>query len=349
MLEDQAREFKPGLVAVFDDNGERELRTRLRDTDIKVVSGMDGLIEAAACQEADTVITAVVGMIGLRPTLAAIDAGKDIALANKETLVCAGEIVMGAAAEKKVKILPVDSEHSANFQCLQGQLNRSISSGVNSEIKRILLTASGGPFRGKTYDELASVTKEMALRHPNWSMGPKITIDSATMMNKGLEFIEAMHLFSVTPAQIKVLVHPQSVVHSMVEFSDNSVIAQMGPADMRLPIQYALTYPERREHIVDSVDFTKFQSLTFFEPDLDAFRCLDLAMKTAERGGTSCAVMNGANEEAVGLFLQDKITFNQIYEFVAKAVDIIDNVQEPSLEDVLEADRQARDIVKSFM
>lgn len=337
LLEQQAREFKPKIAVVYDENGAKDLKIRLADTDVKVLTGMDGLLQAAAMEEADTVITAVVGTIGLRPTMAAIENGKRIALANKETLVCAGKLVMKAAKEYGAEILPVDSEHSAIFQCLMGNKGR--------EIKRILLTASGGPFRGRTYDELANVTKAQALKHPNWSMGAKITIDSATLMNKGLEFIEAMHLFGVKPEQIKVLVHPQSIVHSMVEYVDNSVIAQMGLPDMRLPIQLALTYPDRVQSVTPEIDFTKTSALTFEEPDTDTFRCLDLAMRIADHSGAACAVMNAANEAAVGLFLEDKIKFNRIYELVSEAVEKIGSDSANNIDDILRADEAARRFV----
>lgn len=337
LLEQQARKFKPKIAVVYDENGAKDLKIRLADTDVKVLTGMDGLLQAAAMEEADTVITAVVGTIGLRPTMAAIEKGKRIALANKETLVCAGKLVMKAAKEYGAEILPVDSEHSAIFQCLMGNKGR--------EIKRILLTASGGPFRGRTYDELANVTKAQALKHPNWSMGAKITIDSATLMNKGLEFIEAMHLFGVKPEQIKVLVHPQSIVHSMVEYVDNSVIAQMGLPDMRLPIQLALTYPDRVQSVTPEIDFTKTSALTFEEPDTDTFRCLALAMRIADHSGAACAVMNAANEAAVGLFLEDKIKFNRIYELVSEAVEKIGSDSANNIDDILRADEAARRFV----
>ena len=336
LLEEQAREFKPRLVAVFSEKSAADLKLRLADTSIRVVSGMDGVIEAAA-DSSNTVITAMSGAAGLIPTMAAIKKGKRIALANKETLVCAGTLVMAAAREYNAEILPVDSEHSAIFQCLAGQGNALVS--------RILLTASGGPFRGRSFEELSKVRKEDALKHPNWNMGRKITIDSATLMNKGLEFIEAMHLFGVSPEKIKVLVHPQSVVHSMVEFIDGSVIAQCGQPDMKLPIQYALTHPNRMESISEPPDFIKMSPLTFLEPDLDAFPCLKIAMDTAKRGGTAAAAMNAANEEAVNLFLQDKIGFNGIYEQVLYALESIKNIENPSLDEILSADRQARELV----
>jgi len=333
-LEKQARKFRPALVAMREEKAGRDLRVRLSDTAVRVVWGDEGLIEAVSQPESDTVITAVVGMVGLRPTMAAIQSGKRIALANKETLVCAGHLVMSEARRYGAEIIPVDSEHSAIFQ--------SLSAGKQREIKRILLTASGGPFRGKTYEELAAMTRKEALHHPNWSMGQKITIDSATMMNKGLEFIEAMHLFRVKPEQIRVLVHPQSIVHSMVEYCDNAVVAQMGVADMRIPIELALTYPERSGPVAAELDFTKIPPLTFENPDLDAFRCLRLAMEIADRKDAACAVMNGANEAAVGLFLQDKISFNGIYESVAQTVEELGNLPSSSVDEVILADARAR-------
>jgi 1-deoxy-D-xylulose-5-phosphate reductoisomerase len=336
LLEEQVREFKPSLVAVFDEKAAADLKIRLRDTSVRIVSGMEGVIEAAA-DSSGTVITAMSGAAGLRPTMAAIEKGKRIALANKETLVCAGEIVMAAAGTHGAEIVPVDSEHSAIFQCLDGQKDTGFS--------RIILTASGGPFRGMSREELKNVRKEDALKHPNWSMGPKITIDSATLMNNGLEFIEAMHLFGASPDNIDVLIHPQSIVHSMVEFADGSVLAQCGVPDMKIPIQYALTYPERKPSIVPAPDFTK-APLTFFKPDLETFPCLKIAMESARLGGTAPAVMNAANEEAVRLFLNDKISFYGIYDAVVLALDSIKNKASPTLEDILEADRQARELVR---
>ena len=337
LLEAQARKFSPELVAVFDEERASELEKRLSDTNISVVSGMEGLIAAAEIPSADTVITAVMGMIGLKPTIAAIRQGKRIGLANKETLVCAGNIVMAEAKKYNAEIIPVDSEHSAIFQSMAG--------GKRSEVKRILLTASGGPFRGKKYDEIKNATKEAALKHPNWSMGQKITIDSASMMNKGLEFIEAMHLFGVRPDQIEVLVHPQSIVHSAVEFSDNSVIAQLGVADMRIPIQYALTYPDRMPSPAKSLDLTALSALTFEKPDTDTFKSLKLAMDTAGRKDAACAVMNGANEAAVALFLQDKIAFGEMYECVSFAVEELGGMKADTIDDVLLADEAARKFV----
>ena len=340
LLEQQARKYNPELVAIYDAAAANDLKVKLSDTGTKVVSGMEGLIEAATIESAETIVTAVVGTVGLRPTLAALEKGKRVALANKETLVCAGEIVMRTAREHNAKIIPVDSEHSAIFQCLD-QHN-------DSELSRILLTASGGPFLGRNIFELALVTREEALRHPNWKMGEKITIDSATMMNKGLEYIEAMHLFGVSPDQIVVLIHPESVVHSMVEFVDNSVMAQLSRADMRIPIQYALTYPDRFPSLSGPLYLDKVGTLTFEKPDLKSFVCLDLAMKTARRGGTACTVLSAANEHAVQLFLNNEVTFNAIYELTYAAVEYASFVENPTLEDILAADEEARQLVERY-
>ena len=339
--EQQARALHPSLVAVYNEEKAKELKTKLADTDIRVVSGMDGLIEAATLPEADVVVTAVVGMVGLLPTMAAIEAGKAIALANKETLVCAGQIVMRAAREKGVPILPVDSEHSAIFQCLQG--------AAGNRINRILLTASGGPFFGMIREQMRHVTKEQALHHPNWSMGAKITIDSASMMNKGLELIEAMWLYDVEPDDIDIVVHRESIVHSAVEFEDGSVIAQMGNPDMRLPIQYALTYPERVPCKVPPLDLPRRHNLTFFAPDEEAFPTLGLARRAAAARGNLGAIMNGANEAAVELFLHDKIPFYRIPELVQAAMDNVEYLPEITIEDVLASDRAAREIVKGLL
>ena len=339
--EQQARALHPSLVAVYNEEKAKELKTKLADTDIRVVSGMDGLIEAATLPEADVVVTAVVGMVGLLPTMAAIEAGKAIALANKETLVCAGQIVMRAAREKGVPILPVDSEHSAIFQCLQG--------AAGNRINRILLTASGGPFFGMSREQMRHVTKEQALHHPNWSMGAKITIDSASMMNKGLELIEAMWLYDVEPDDIDIVVHRESIVHSAVEFEDGSVIAQMGNPDMRLPIQYALTYPKRVPCKVPPLDLPRKHNLTFFAPDEEAFPTLGLARRAAAARGNLGAIMNGANEAAVELFLHDKIPFYRIPELVQAAMDDVEYLPEITIEDVLASDRAAREIVKGLL
>ena len=337
LLEEQARLFRPEFVAVYDEQAAAELKTALRDTDIRVGSGMEGLLEAATLENADCVVTAVSGAVGLRPTLAAIEEKKRIALANKETLVCAGEIVMKRAAETGAEIIPVDSEHSAVFQCLMGR--------QKGELRRILLTCSGGPFRGRKREELENITPAQAVKHPRWNMGAKISVDSATLMNKGLEFIEAMRLFSVSPDDIQVVIHPQSVIHSMVELVDGTVIAQMGVPDMGLPIQLALTYPERLPSMFDRLDFTRLQDLSFSAPDLENFPGLRLAMDCARRGGTAGCVMSAANEEAVHLFLQEKIGFNRIYDLAADAVKALAQDTAEDLETVLEADAAARRFV----
>ena len=340
LAEEQARRFRPELVAAVDETAAAELRVRLADTPVRVVSGKEGLMEAACLPAADTVVTAVVGIAGLEPTLAAIDAGKRIALANKETLVCAGKLVMDRAAEKGAEIVPVDSEHSAIFQCLQGLRDKK-------EVRRLIITASGGPFFGKSREELAHVTRVQALKHPNWSMGAKITIDSATLMNKGLEFIEAMRLYRMPPEKIGIVVHRESIIHSMVECVDGAVLAQMGSADMRLPIQYALTWPERTEGPVTPLDLLNCPPLTFRAPDTHTFRCLALALDCARKGGNSTAVLNGANEAAVGLFLEDKIGFLDIARLVERALAAVPFVEKPTLDDILAADRAARQAVFS--
>ena len=340
LAEEQARKFNPELVAAVDETAAAELRVRLADTPVRVVSGREGLMEAACLPAADTVITAVVGIAGLEPTLAAIDAGKRIALANKETLVCAGELVMDRAAEKGAEIVPVDSEHSAIFQCLQGLRDKK-------EVRRLIITASGGPFFGRSREELAHVTRAQALKHPNWSMGAKITVDSATLMNKGLEFIEAMRLYRMPLEKIGIVVHRESIIHSMVECVDGAVLAQMGSADMRLPIQYALTWPERTEGPVTPLNLLNCPPLTFHAPDTDTFRCLALALECARKGGNSTAVLNGANEAAVGLFLEDKIGFLDIARLVERALAAVPFVAKPSLDDILAADRAARQAVFS--
>lgn len=341
-LEEQARRFHPELVAAYDESAAAELRIRLADTGIRVASGMEGLIEAATLPSADTVVTAVMGMIGLRPTLAAIDAHKRIALANKETLVCAGELVMARAAQEGVEIVPVDSEHSAIFQCLQGCADRG-------EVKRLILTASGGPFFGWSRERLQSVTKADALKHPNWSMGAKITIDSATLMNKGMEFIEAMRLYHMPPEKIQIVVHRQSIIHSLVEYCDNAILAQIGSADMRLPIQYALTWPHRTKAAATELDLFSCPELTFQRPDPETFRCLGIALECAKKSGTSCAVMNGANEAAVDLFLHDKIGFLDIADLVEHALAVVPAQSAEHLDAVLEADRAAREAVYSHI
>ena len=339
LLEQQARRFRPRLVVTCTEAAARELRIALADTDIAVASGLTGLTDAAALPEADTTVTAVTGMIGLKPTLAAIEGRKRIALANKETLVCAGELVMAKARETGAEILPVDSEHSAIFQCLEGNRGRPV--------RRILLTASGGPFFGWTREQLASVTREQALQHPNWSMGAKITVDSATMMNKGLELIEAMRLYGLPAKNIEIVVHRESIIHSMVEYSDGAVLAQLAVPDMRLPIEYALTWPERGEEIVPPLDFTACPPLTFARPDEATFGCLRLARKAAERPGTACAVLNGANEAAVHRFLRGEIGFLDIEALVARALEEVPGVSDPGLEEILAADAEARRSVEA--
>ena len=334
-LEEQCRRFKPSLAVMMDPAAAADLKTRLADTGIRVASGPEGLVEAATLAEADTVLTAVVGMVGLVPTLAAVRQGKRIALANKETLVCAGELVMDGAEQYGAEIVPVDSEHSAIFQCLQGSKDRG-------EVKRLILTASGGPFWGWDKERIASATIEQALNHPNWSMGAKITVDSATLMNKGLEFIEAMRLYRMPPEKISIVVHRESIIHSMVEYCDNAVLAQMGVPDMRLPIQYALTWPSRTQAVAKPLDLLTCPPLTFHAPDYEAFPCLSLALETAKTGGTATAVLNGANEAAVGLFLAGKIPFGDIARRVEHALAGVPVVQSPTLEDVLAADEAAR-------
>ncbi len=339
-IEAQIREFKPELAVMYDENAAKDLRSRIADTATKVKSGMEGLMEAAVIENADTVLNSVVGMVGLKPTLAAINAGKNIALANKETLVTGGKLVMDAVAKNNVNMYPVDSEHSAIFQCLQGMNDKR-------ELKKIILTASGGPFFGKTSEELRNVTVEQALNHPNWSMGRKITIDSATMMNKGLEVIEAKWLFDVDVDNIEVVVHRESIIHSMVEFADNSVIAQLGAADMRIPIQYAITYPCRLPSPVRELSLTDIGSLTFAKPDFDTFVCLSQCIRAIKQGELAPVAANGANEAAVELFLSRKIGFLQIGELVRGAVDSVSRNTITSVSDILDADKAAREFVFS--
>ena len=339
LMAQQCRQFHPQLAVMATREAAQELQAALIGEKTQVAWGEDGLIAAATIPEADCVITAVVGMVGLKPTLAAIRAGKRIGLANKETLVCAGELVMAEAEECGAEIVPVDSEHSAIFQCLMGCADRR-------EVKKILLTCSGGPFFDMDAADLKYVTKADALRHPNWKMGPKITVDCATLMNKGLEVIEAMRLYRVPLEQVEVLVHRQSIVHSLVEFTDGAVMAQLGAPDMRLPIQLALTYPQRMESPAPKLDLTQCAALTFCHPDLEKFPCLALAMECAKWGGTACPAMNGANEEAVALFLADKIGFYDIYRLVAQAVEQVPFIQNPTLEEILEADHLARQAVR---
>ncbi len=334
-MEEQCRAFSPELAVMMDPAAAADLRVRLADTSVRIASGMEGLLEAASLESTDTVITAVVGMVGLKPTLAAIREGKRIALAIQETLVCAGELVMAEAARFGAEVVPVDSEHSALFQCLQGCRDRG-------EVRRLILTASGGPFFGMDCEAISLVTKEQALKHPNWSMGAKITIDSATLMNKGLEFIEAMRLYQLPPERISIVIHRESIIHSLVEYCDNAVLAQLGAPDMRLPIQYALTWPERTTAVAKPLDLLSCPPLTFYPPDYEAFPCLSLALKAARTGGTATAVLNGANEAAVGMFLADQISFGEIAERVARSLEAIPVIHNPTLEDVLAADEAAR-------
>ena len=336
-IEKQAREFKPEKVALVDEKAAADLKIKLADTDIKVLGGMDGVCECAEIQSADTVLNSVVGMAGLKPTLTAIYAGKKIALANKETLVAGGQLVMSEAKKHGVEILPVDSEHSAIFQCLQGK-------PTNKALKKIILTASGGPFFGKTADELRDVTVGKALKHPNCSMGAKITIDSATMMNKGLELIEAVWLFSVKPDDVDIVVHRESIVHSAVEYDDNSVIAQLGLPDMRIPIQYALTYPERFESPVGELSLSQIGKLTFFEPDYETFRCINLCRKAINMGGLYPAAVNSANEQANLMFRQGKIGFLDIADKVEAVLEKTPHYDNYTFEDILEIDKFAREI-----
>lgn len=341
-LERQIREFKPKYAALVDETAAKELSSRVADTDTKIYSGLECVCECACADEADTVINSVVGMAGLKPTLDAIEAGKKIALANKETLVAGGQLVMDNAKKKNVPILPVDSEHSAIFQCLQGCRDKKT-------LKKIILTASGGPFFGKTKDELKSVTVREALNHPNWSMGAKITIDSATMMNKGLELIEAVWLFGVKPENVDIVVHRESVVHSLIEYVDNSVIAQLGVPDMRIPIQYALTYPERYESPVSELSLADYGKLTFFKPDYDTFECINICRNAVMKGGLYPAAANSANEEANYQFRHGKISFLRIPELVRLGVEKAPDKADYTLEDVLETDREVRAYIKSLI
>ena len=339
LLERQIREFKPELAAVWNPDRAAELRDRVRDLDVKVLSGMDGLLAAASEPRSEILVTAVVGMIGVLPTIEAIKAGKDIALANKETLVTAGHIIMPLAREKQVKILPVDSEHSAIFQSLQG--------GQQRTLRKILLTASGGPFRGKKKEELENIQVEDALKHPNWEMGKKITIDSSTMINKGLEVIEAKWLFGVTVDQIQVVVQPQSIIHSMVEYEDGAVIAQLGTPDMKLPIQYALYYPERRFLPGERLDFGELSAITFERPDMETFYGLQLAFEAGRRGGSLPTVFNAANERAVALFLIRKIRYLQIPEIIRACMEEHRNILEPTVEEILKTEQETYEFIKS--
>ena len=339
-MAEQCRKFRPELAVMATEDAAKELSQRISDLPIRVNWGQAGLLEAASAPSADCVITAVVGMVGLKPTLAAIRAGKRIGLANKETLVCAGELVMAEAEKYHAEIIPVDSEHSAIYQCLMGASDKR-------EVKRLILTCSGGPFFGKSREELKTVTQADALKHPNWKMGAKITIDCATLMNKGPEVIEAMRLYRMPLERVDVVIHRHSVVHSMVEFTDGAVMAQLGTPDMRLPIQLALTYPERIPCPVEPLDLLSCGPLTFSKPDMENFPCLALAYACAKKGGTACPAMNGANEEAVAMFLRNEIGFYDIYRLVSQAVEAVPFLQNPTLEEILEADRQARAAVRA--
>ena len=339
LMAQQCRQFQPELAVMGSQEAAQALKEAISDLAVRVSWGEEGLVEAATMEDADCVVTAVMGMVGLKPTLAAIRAKKRIGLANKETLVCAGELVMAEAEAYGAEIIPVDSEHSAIFQCLMGNQDPR-------EIRKLILTCSGGPFYGMNREQLRKVTKADALKHPNWKMGPKITIDCATLMNKGLEVIEAMRLYRMPVEQVDVVIHRQSIVHSMVEFTDGAVMAQMGAPDMRLPIQLALTYPKRQECPVDGLNLLTCGPLTFDKPDLENFPCLALAMACGKQGGTACPVMNGANEEAVALYLQDKIGFYDIYELVSGAVESVPFIQNPTLEEILESDKLARAYVR---
>ena len=339
LLEEQARKYHPKMVSIWDEKKAKELADRLKDTDIKVTTGMDGLIEAASLEDADITVTAIVGMIGIQPTIAAIRAGKDIALANKETLVTAGHIIMPLAKEYNVKILPVDSEHSAIFQCLHGE--------KKDQVSKLIITASGGPFRGKRRDELESIQVEDALKHPNWVMGRKITIDSSTLVNKGLEVMEAKWLFGMELDDIQVVVHPQSVIHSMVEFKDGAIIAQLGTPDMKLPIQYALYYPERKFLAGDRLDFAKLKTMTFEAPDMENFRGLALALQASKTGGSMPTVFNAANELAVAKFLDKKIKYLEIIDIIEDAMNCHKLIQNPKVEEILSVEQEVYEYIES--
>lgn len=341
LLEKQIREFNPDIAAVMNEEMAEKLKERVKDCGTKILSGIDGLIEAAVYKESDTVVTSVVGNIGIVPTFEAIKAGKNIALANKETLVSAGKLIINAVKKYGVKLYPVDSEHSAIFQCLRGN--------EDNKIRRILLTASGGPFRGRKREELLNVRAEDALKHPNWSMGKKVTIDSASLMNKGLEVIEAKWLFGVDVEDIEVLIHPQSIVHSAVEYEDGAVIAQMGEPDMKVPIQYALTYPKRVKNSFPKIDFAQRNSLTFEKPDMDTFKCLSLAYRAIKTGGTMPTVMNGANEMAVAAFLENKIGFLDIADIIEKTMMSYNVKYDYTVEDLVEADKWARNFSNNLI
>lgn len=337
-MEEQVREFRPKLAVMWSGHGAKELRERIKDTDTKVMEGMDGLLEIAVMEEMEVLVAAIVGMIGIRPTIAAIKAGKTIALANKETLVTAGHIIMPLAEREKVSLLPVDSEHSAIFQSMQGQPVERVS--------KILLTASGGPFRGKKRKELSDITVEDALKHPNWAMGKKITVDSSTLVNKGLEVIEAKWLFGVEPEKIQVVVHPQSIIHSMVEYADGGIMAQLGMPDMKLPIQYALFYPDRRPMEGRKVDFFELSSMTFERPDTETFRGLKMAYEAIGAGGSMPTVYNAANEKAVSLFLERRIKFLEIYDLIQGAMEGHKVISEPSIEEILETEQAVYEFIE---
>lgn len=341
LMEKQVREFRPIIAAMWSEEAAQELKLRVSDLDVKVVAGMDGLLEAATMKEAEIVVTAIVGMIGIRPTIAAIESGKHIALANKETLVTAGHIIMPLAKDKGVSILPVDSEHSAIFQSLQGE-NRS-------RLEKILLTASGGPFRGRKREDLINIQVEDALKHPNWSMGRKITVDSSTLVNKGLEVIEAKWLFDVKPEQIQVVIHPQSIIHSMVQFQDGGIMAQLGMPDMKLPIQYALFYPDRLLMEGERVDFFKLGSMSFEEPDIETFKGLSLAYDAIKAGGSMPTVYNAANEKAVSLFLDRKIPYPDIWQLIESAMNHHNVVENPGLDEILSAEQECYDYIKDMV
>lgn len=339
LIEEQIREFRPEVAVLFNEEKANELKTKVSDIDVKILSGMDGMLEAATYENVDTVVTSMVGMIGIKPTIAAIKAGKDIALANKETLVTAGHIIMPLIKEYGVSLLPVDSEHSAIFQSMNGENRKRIS--------KILLTASGGPFRGRSFDELKNVTLEDALKHPNWAMGQKITVDSATLVNKGLEVMEAAWLFDVPVAKIQVVVHPQSVIHSMVEYEDTAVIAQLGCPDMRLPIQYALFYPDRRFLDAKQLDFFEMKSLTFEKPDIETFKGLKYAMDAAGDGGSMPTVFNAANEEAVAMFLKKQIGFLDIYRIIEQSMERHTVIKNPDIDTVLSVEKDTREFIRN--
>lgn len=341
LIEAQIREFSPKLVAMWSEKAAAELKERVKDLDVKVLCGMEGLLEIAVMEEMDTLVTAIVGMIGIRPTIEAIKAGKDIALANKETLVCAGHIIMPMAKEYGVSILPVDSEHSAIFQSLNGE--------PEGRIQKILLTASGGPFRGRSREELVNIQVEDALKHPNWAMGRKITIDSSTLVNKGLEVMEAKWLFGVEPEQIQVVVHPQSIIHSMVEYVDGAVIAQLGIPDMKLPIQYALFYPDRRPMHEKKLDFFELQNMTFEKPDMETFYGLKLAYEALKAGGSVPTVYNAANEKAVALFLERKIGYLQIPELIQKSMESHVRIENPSVDEILETEKEVYERIAGWV